>query len=465
MRSLVGFPRIVALTAAAGILTSSCASRRESAPISETPTGAEEEPPNVDAGIVDETADSGPAVRLEPLTVECKVTPCVTALAARGGAHVCALLSDKTVRCWGANESGQLGHAPSAEKFSGVPLEVAGLNGATEISVSGRNAQGTSCACLEDGAIMCWGANTHGELGLMISPATIDGDVHPAPSRVQGLPPAARVDVGGTFACAVSRSDGESLGGQMYCWGWNHVLQLGRGYTPQRHAGAAQVKLGPRVVVSGAGTARNAFAISDRGELLSWGGAAWDNDMTPYYVNGEYVYKYRDALGRESSFQADAEPTAIATLAGVVSVSAGDEHACAVSRGVAYCWGRNQTGGLGSGSLRDLAAPYPVAVQNIGEVAQVSASNRTTCARTVSGLVYCWGDNSSGQLGGGSSEANLLPVRANVEGVVQVAAMDDATCVLLQDGSVQCWGSNARGQLGLGANDALAHYSPELVRF
>ena len=425
---------------------------------------------DADAGLVDDASAPAPEFSGE---VTCKVSPCVTALSARGGSHICALLSDTTVRCWGSNSSGQLGAetrlagdagagdgGAAFGPYSGKPVAVANLANVTQISVSGGSG-GTSCARVSDGSVMCWGANTFAQLGLDTERATPDADAHPNPTRVQGLPLASRVDVAGAFACAVGELGPDGEGGSMYCWGANAVLQLGRGYLPRQNGVAGPVNLRYHRVLAGAGTTRVAFALRDDGAVLSWGGGDWN------ITNAAQ----RDALGRESSFSPDGDPREIPGLDQVTRVVAGDAHACALSQGTVYCWGRNATAAVGNSTKFDVRTPVPVALMGAASIRHVAVSNVTTCAVDQRGRAYCWGDNTSGQLGSGDAEFTLNPVV--VEGlksealkdarVVQIATMDNATCALLEDGSVQCWGSNSLGQLGIGTKDDLSHHAPQTV--
>ncbi|MBX3196737.1 MAG: hypothetical protein KF850_31565 [Labilithrix sp.] len=457
---------IVALLLGAGVFCGACSdSDRE---LGHVEGDAGNDPaPTVDAGPADGSSQDPPDSSVQ---LACKVTPCVTALSAKGGSHVCALLADATVRCWGSNASGQLGAETPADgdagdagdagaggPYSARPVRVANVANATQISVSGV---GTSCARLEDGAVMCWGANTHGQLARSADRVVADTEAHPRASRVEGLPFASRVDVGGAFACAVGELGTNGTGGSMHCWGDNSVLQLGRGYTPIESGVVGAVGLRFRRVLSGAGTMRVGFAVRDNGALLSWGGADWNDGS--FGMPG-----VKDALARETSFSPDGDPLEIPGLSDVASVVAGSSHACAVSRGDVYCWGQNSTGAVGNSNKSDVFAPYQVTILGAGAVEDVAASDLTTCARTREGRAYCWGDNESGQLGAGNADVVFKPVAVGglVARVVQIAAMDRATCALLEDGSVQCWGSNAEGQLGIGARDDLPHHKPELVVF
>jgi len=74
------------------------------------------------------------------------------------------------------------------------------------------------------------------------------------------------------------------------------------------------------------------------------------------------------------------------------------------------CWGNNEHGELGNDDIADSFTPVPVL--NLTQVAQVTVGTSHTCALRKNGEVWCWGDNSVKQLGGGSTEAkSRVPVQ------------------------------------------------------
>lgn len=135
-------------------------------------------------------------------------------------------------------------------------------------------------------------------------------------------------------------------------------------------------------------------------------------------------------------------------LSNIASVSVGTTHACAVDgAGALYCWGSNATGQLGVSGI-----PYsdiPVRVTGMGSgVASVSAGSGHTCALTTSATVKCWGSNTNGQLGNGSTIDS--PTAVNVSGLSGVTALSagtDYTCAVA-NGAARCWGWNDYRQLG-----------------
>jgi hypothetical protein len=136
-------------------------------------------------------------------------------------------------------------------------------------------------------------------------------------------------------------------------------------------------------------------------------------------------------------------------IVGVVQVTAGTDHACAVKNdNTAWCWGSNTTGQLGIGTASNTGTLQVAALgQN---VAQIAAGQQFTCAVTLDGAVSCWGRNDWGQVGNGTTANALAPVTLDVLGHdnVQVAAGTYHACALKAGGTLWCWGSDAYGVIG-----------------
>src|SRR2546428_8523193 len=133
------------------------------------------------------------------------------------------------------------------------------------------------------------------------------------------------------------------------------------------------------------------------------------------------------------------------------AVSAGVYHTCALlQNGAARCWGSNSAGQLGDGTTTYSATP--VAVVGIAGAAAVTSGGSHTCARLPDGTVECWGLNDVGQLGNGSTTTSTTPV--TVSGIRTATAVSPGvfhTCPCLQDGTRRCWGDKRSGQIGAGA--------------
>ena len=135
-----------------------------------------------------------------------------------------------------------------------------------------------------------------------------------------------------------------------------------------------------------------------------------------------------------------------------IAVTAGGGHTCAVlADGTVRCWGWNQYGQLGDGTTAD--SSVPVAVSGINTATAISAGEEHTCAILANGILRCWGQNDSGQLGIGTSDVDPHPTPVAVSGINAangIAAGVDHTCAVVSDHTVRCWGDNSEGQLGDG---------------
>jgi len=137
---------------------------------------------------------------------------------------------------------------------------------------------------------------------------------------------------------------------------------------------------------------------------------------------------------------------------GATGISAGGNHTCAVVAGAVECWGDNAAGQLGNASQVNSSQPVPVSGLSSG-VTAVSSGMSHACALTTAGAAMCWGDDSAGQLGNGTSGTTSdIPVAVTglSSGVTGIYAGEYHTCALAAGGVAQCWGENMNGQLGQG---------------
>ena len=138
-------------------------------------------------------------------------------------------------------------------------------------------------------------------------------------------------------------------------------------------------------------------------------------------------------------------------------VGAADRFACALTTdGNLWCWGDNTGGNLGDGT--EINSAVPVEVRVVGSVSAASTSAKSGCAGTAS-QISCWGSNNFGQLGSGTTggqDAVPGPVpTARVNGLRSIVAGDRTMCALYDD-EVQCWGGNSEGQAGQAVSEAVA---------
>ena len=156
-------------------------------------------------------------------------------------------------------------------------------------------------------------------------------------------------------------------------------------------------------------------------------------------------------------------PTATpAHSAAALALAAGGTHTCLVSgAGMAYCWGANNDGQLGTGSGQ--TRTMPTAVAGTARFISIAAGLSHTCALTARGDVYCWGNNDDGELGDGTHVSHGVPQRlASSRSFRSVVSGAGFSCALPESGTAQCWGSGARGQIGDGGGTG--RVTPSAVR-
>jgi alpha-tubulin suppressor-like RCC1 family protein len=158
----------------------------------------------------------------------------------------------------------------------------------------------------------------------------------------------------------------------------------------------------------------------------------------------------------QSPLAPEATPLATTSALAFYQVSAGYDHRCGVTTdNRAYCWGGNSEGQLGDGTTTSTDNLRPVAVAGTLRFRQISASFTSTCGVTTNYRAYCWGTNERGQLGDGTTTGRLKPVPvAGGRQFRQVETSFQHTCgVTYPTNRVYCWGNNPYGQLGNGTRD------------
>jgi alpha-tubulin suppressor-like RCC1 family protein len=334
-----------------------------------------------------------------------------------GENHTCAVRDDGAVKCWGYNGYGQLGDGTTIN--SNVPVDVSGLNSGVRIVSAGHN---HTCAVRDDGATKCWGYNGFGQLGDNTTTNS------PSPVDVLGMTNSVGISAGKLHTCAVTTA------GAVKCWGWNGYGQIGDGTSANRLAPVQVFGMEQGFAAVSAGS-NHTCAITLGDVARCWG-----------YNSTAGV------LGSGSNVMSSYTPVRIDD-GGVLSVHAGDAHACALTTsGGVVCWGDNSSGQLGNGSTSTNSA-LPVDVSGLGgDVIQVTSGYQHSCAVTAGGAVKCWGANSQGQLGDGTTANSSIPVAVSGlnSGVIAVSAGSGHTCAQMGDGAVKCWGNDGNGQLGNG---------------
>jgi len=379
-------------------------------------------------------------------------------VSARTG-HICAVHDDNSVKCWGNNMYGQLGLGDKRDR--GYPSGEMGAvdlgtgRFATAIAVGDRH----TCALLDDKSVKCWGSNWVGAIGLGDTNDRGDepgemGDNLPAVDLGTGRS-ATAISAGHSHTCALL--DDKSV----KCWGKNDGYQLGLGDRNRR--GDASGEMGDNLPAVDLGTGRFATAISaghshtcallDDKSVKCWGSNGYGQlglgDRTPrgyaYYTMGDNLPAVDLGTGRSAT-----------------AISAGHTHTCALlDDNSVKCWGSNFEGRLGLGdklhrgdASGEMGDNLPAVDLGTGRLATaISAGYQHTCALLDDKSVKCWGGNYYGALGiggwhrgdePGEMGDNLPAVDLGPDHVATaISAGSHHTCALLFDKSVKCWGNKS----------------------
>ncbi len=156
-------------------------------------------------------------------------------------------------------------------------------------------------------------------------------------------------------------------------------------------------------------------------------------------------------LGNGTTSTSTVPVQVVGLTSGVTNISSLGDFTCAVRAGAALCWGFGLGGVLGNGSTSNSAVPVQVSGLTSG-VSQVSSGIAQACALKSDGAVSCWGGNTAGQLGDGTTTGSATPVQVQgmTSGVKLVGSGNAFVCALKTSGAVSCWGYGAEGQLGNG---------------
>ncbi len=454
-----------------------------------------------------EYLDSNGDGRADPISINVQITnntavfhiPLSITDISCGWYHTC-YIKDGLGYCFGDNAYGELGDGST----KGGPLirKVQLLTNLTQIGASKEY----TCA-VSQGVPYCWGRNEYGKLGnamvdkkqypLSLIPPNLIPFGHqtfaPLPQRVLQEPSKElrnikEIATGSWHACA--RDDRN-----VYCWGQNFYGALGIGKDPKDFinlkafdiaqdssllqslfwARALPInQLSPFLALSiAAGSSDHTCIITPQHQVRCWGwnsaeGISGINDTkTPYFTKPSSIVVTKDGT----------------PLQNVIKIATGSRHTCALTKEHnLFCWGANANGELGDGSYT--SKPYAVRVKKedgslLKDIYDLFSDRGShTCAIDFQGKLYCWGDNSHGELGIGKIPLNSpyakevpLPEPAlfGSAGGGGVSPFEpyitphkgEHTCVVTVNDHIYCWGDNQFGQLGI--KELQTHYFPAKV--
>lgn len=354
---------------------------------------------------------------------------------------VCSLMGDRTLRCLGSGLHGALG------RFQGAQSDFV-----HEVSMV---ATGKNFTCVTDGKkmqVFCFGENDKGQLGN----SNYANSITPVPvldpeNASQPLRDVKKLVAGDAHACALQTN------GRAVCWGDNSFGQSGN---------PSLSNLNVKTIMEGDKHPKPFQGITDISAKGNSTCIIAKDTKTVYCFGEQYMAK------RKHNWQP--EPVELAGSFGfltqVKQVSVGRGFACALATSSeVFCWGRNELNQLGSlstvmGVVKATQVQIAYPVQSVlNKVDQISVGDAHACAlHRDEKTVFCWGDNSFGQLGNTSQrglpeQVALGSNNLTLKGVKKISAGPDRTCIITSRDEVFCWGNGEDGLLG---NEKLQSYYP-----
>lgn len=332
-----------------------------------------------------------------------------------------AVMADGTVRYWG--------YDPLTSVLHTSPTVFAGLSGVTSVAANGAY----GCAILSDTTVKCWGSND-GTWSLLANGQTTANAV--APAAIAGLTGVVQLAAAEDHVCALASDQ------SIRCWGKNTYGALGDGTKNDAINAPVKSNLSGIQIAS---NQYNTFALQQDGSVTM------DGKDSPAIAS---VYVVQNVTGAQQ-------------------ITVGAQHACAaIVDGTVSCWGSDGWGQLGDGTTNTPANPIAgVTVKGLSGAVQVAGYFLSTCALTASGQIFCWGENSHGELGDGHTEEEgqeqqispNLPTVGIATGKALVPGGYYDACAILADSTVRCWGSN--DQAGVGDGTTITRFVPVMPAF
>lgn len=399
-----------------------------------------------------------------------------------GDYHSCALIYNGTVRCWGANTTGQLGNNTTTNANSPVTVLTTGALTMTNVSAIaaggafvGGAVEGTSCAVLANGTMRCWGYNGSGQLGNGNTTNQVIAVV------VSGVSSAVRASIGADFTC------GLSVGGQVACAGQGANGRLGTGNTTsQSTPQVVQNLYGVEGATSVSATYNSQCARFSNGRVRCWGyngfGQLGNNTTTntaypeiPVLQGGNPVTNFAsvsttyytacglrgdgtvacwgyNAFGQlgDGTTTNNSQAVTVSGVTNAIAVTTGFYHGCAlISDGSVKCWGYNGYGQLGNNTTTDSSTA--VMTMSLSNATAVTGAGYTTCAALADGTAKCWGWNAYGQIGDMTTVDKHVPtVVTGIANARELGGGGYHVCALIGGGTAKCWGQGDKGQMGTG---------------
>ena len=372
----------------------------------------------------------------------------------------CAIVTDGALKCWGRNDYGQIGDGSvNTNRFSPVNVSLPSGEQARSLSQGSASSNRHMCAVMIDGSLYCWGQNSYGQIGDGTS--CVSGSYADACNGHQGRSTPVEVSLPtGRTATAVATSYYTSCAilddGSVYCWGHNIYGLLGVGNestgswtnSPQQ----TQLPSGRTAIAISSGN-RHTCAVLDDNSMVCWG-------------DGEY-YQLGNSTNGESDRSLPTYVQSSLNFNSVLLGSSHSCGITTDFKMYCWGQNnREQLGDTSTNSISYSSTPLLVNTPTNRDVMGGSAGLYFTCAILDDESVYCWGDAQDNRLntayhcgsndytngcdGDGNRDVPAEVIAPTGRSIVAISTGERHSCVLIDNGGLYCFGYNGNGQIGNG---------------
>jgi len=393
---------------------------------------------------------------------------------AMGYNHICSILVDHSLWCWGINNYGQLGDGSFISKST--PVKVIGNEQWKDITLG----PGHTCAITTNDKSYCWGLNNFNRIG-----ASYPEKVNTPVELIQGDHSWISLSVGLDISCGIKQNQVENFecwgnpehlpsfenanttdpilenlewlsikssqshycatrsDGSLWCWGENNVGQLGNGEFSNSTIGFQQFLSRVESTESWKTISINSH-IDYPTESISC--ALNENDNLWCWGADKHNIQHNKFVGLNTEF-----PFEIATDSTWRTVATGRKHACAIrSDSTLWCLGKSPHGQWGT--INTFSIVPVTQVGNDADWIDIIANDENTCASKTDGSIWCSGRNQYGQLGVSQSGFIKEPVEV-FAGVSEFSINSSHVCLIDLESELWCWGNNDKHQIGNGSQE------------
>ena len=365
--------------------------------------------------------------------------------------NTCAVLDNNSVKCWGEGQVGRGGWGDNSDRRTPTHVLLGWQSGTPSLATEVGQGSGASghhtCTIMVDGTIQCWGEDFSGQIG---HGGNSGWHTTPYPVAMPAGKTAIQVSNGGHHTCAIM--DDHSL----YCWGENSEGIVGTGQRGNDHTTPYPIDLpAGRTAVAVSTGWKNSCVILDDGTGMCWG-------LNTVGQIGDGTTTNRDEPTPITILPTSSTLAAIAIGGGggtgATNGSESGTTTCALlNNGSVACWGKNDVGQFGDGTTISSTSPKYALLPPGRTAISIDVGRFHACSILDDNSSVCWGNNTDGQIGDGTTITRLTPTYVDFPNghFSTISTGQYHTCGVASNASVHCWGKHEDGALGLGTSDGV----------